>query len=61
MRHQFITAQLLGQARAALDAEASQLRPRASITDHLLRHGLVWGALTLLALVASATVVSGLN
>jgi hypothetical protein len=43
MRHQFITAQLLGQARAALDAEASQPRARASITDHLLRHGLVWG------------------
>ena len=61
MRHQFITAQLLGQARAALDAEASQPRARASISDHLLRHGLVWGVLTLLALVALATVVSGLH
>jgi hypothetical protein len=61
MRHQFISAQLLWQAQAALDAEASQPRPQASITDHLLRHGLVRGALTLLALVASATVVSGLH
>ena len=61
MRHQFINAQLLWQARAALDAEADQPRPQASITDHPLRHGLVWGALTVLALVALAAVVSGLN
>ena len=61
MRHQFISAQLLGQARAALDAEASQPRARASTTTTPLRHVLVWGALMLLALVASATVVSGLG
>jgi hypothetical protein len=41
MHHQFINAQLLGQAQAALDAEANQPRPQASITDHPLRHVLV--------------------
>ena len=61
MHHQFINAQLLWQAQAALDAEANQPRAQASITDHPLRHVLVWGASTLLAFVASATVVSGLN
>ena len=61
MHHQFINAQLLWQAQAALDAEANQPRPQASITDHPLRHVLVWGALTLLALVTSATVVSRLT
>ena len=61
MHHQFINAQLLWQAQAALDAEANQPRPQASITDHPLRHVLVRGALTLLALVTSATVVSRLT
>jgi hypothetical protein len=61
MRHQVITAQLLSQARAALDDEANQPGAQASITDRPVRQGLVWGASTLLALVASATVVSGLN
>ena len=63
MRHQFITAQLLWQARAALDAEADQPRPRpqASISDHPLRHVLVRGALLLFALVGSAAVVSRLT
>jgi hypothetical protein len=60
MRHPFITAQLLWQARAALDAEANAL-PQAGITDHRLRQVLVWGASTLLAFVALATVVSGLT
>jgi hypothetical protein len=41
MHHQFINAQLLWQAQAALDAEANQPRPQASITDHPLRHVLV--------------------
>ena len=61
MHHQFINAQLLWQAQAALDAEANQPRARTSITDHLLRHGLVRGALPLLALVTSAAVVSRLT
>ena len=61
MRHQVIIAQLLSQAQAALDDEANQPRAQASITDRPVRQGLVWGASTLLALVASATVVSGLN
>jgi hypothetical protein len=61
MHHQFINAQLLWPAQAALDAEANQPRPQASITDHPLRHVLVRGALPLLALVASATVVSRLT
>jgi hypothetical protein len=61
MRHQVITAQLLSQAQAALDAEANQPRAQASITDRPVRQGLVWGASTLLALLALATVVSGLN
>jgi hypothetical protein len=53
MRHQVVNVQLLWQAQAALDDEASQPRPRASINHHPLRQGLVWGALTLLALVAA--------
>ena len=53
MRHQVITAQLLSQAQAALDDEARQPRPRASINHHPLRQGLVWGALPVLALVAA--------
>ena len=61
MRHQFINAQLLWQAQAALDAEANHPRAQASTTTTPLRHVLVWGALMLLALVASATVVSGLG
>ena len=61
MHHQFINAQLLRQAQAALDAEANQPRPQASIIDHPLRHVLVRGALPLLALVTSAAVVSRLT
>ena len=61
MRHQVITAQLLSQAQAALDAEANQPRAQASITDRPVQQGLVWGASTLLALLALARVVSGLN
>ena len=61
MHHQFITAQLLRQAQAALDAEASQPQPQASISEHPLRHVLVGGALFLFALVASAAVVSRLT
>jgi hypothetical protein len=61
MRHQIITAQLLSQAQAALDDEANQPRAQASITDRPVRHRLVWGASTLLAFLALATVVSGLN
>ena len=34
---------------------------KASISDRPDRQGLVWGASTLLALLALATVVSGLN
>jgi hypothetical protein len=61
MHHQFINAQLLWQAQAALDAEADQPRPQASIGGHPLRHVLVRGALLLFALVASAAVVSRLT
>ena len=61
MHHQFINAQLLWQARAALDAEVDQPRPQPSISDHPLRHVLVRGALLLFALVASAAVVSRLT
>ena len=61
MHHQFINAQLLWQAQAALDAEADQPRPQASIGGHPLRHVLVWGALLLFALLALATVVSRLT
>ena len=61
MRHQVITAQLLSQAQAALDDEANQPRAQASITDRPVRQGLVWGASTLLALLAPVTAVSGLN
>ena len=61
MHHQFINAQLLWQAQAALDAEANQPRPQASITDRPLRHVLVRGCLALARLVAPATVVSRLT
>jgi hypothetical protein len=40
---------------------ANQPRAQASITDRPVRHRLVWGASTLLAFLALATVVSGLN
>ena len=61
MRHAFIAAQLLGQAQAALGAEANKPLAQAGSTDHRLRHGSVWGASALLALGAFATVVSGLT
>jgi hypothetical protein len=61
MRHQVINAQLLWQAQAALDAEADQQRARAGSVDRRLRHGLVWGASTLLGFLALATAVSGLT
>jgi hypothetical protein len=61
MRHAFIAAQLLRQAQVALDVEANEPLAQAGITDHHLRHVLVWGASALLALGAFATVVSGLT
>lgn len=54
-------AQLLWRAQAALDAEVDEPRAKAGNPNHRLRHLLIWGALPLLALVASATVVSGLT
>jgi hypothetical protein len=61
MRHAFITAQLLRQAQAALDAEANAPPAQAGSTDHRLQHGPVWGASALIALGAFATVVSALT
>jgi hypothetical protein len=61
MRHAVIAAQLLGQAQAALRAEANQPLTQAASTNHRLRHGPVWCASALLTLGAFATVVSGLT
>jgi hypothetical protein len=61
MRHQFITAQLLWQAQAALDAEANESRGAGQLHRPSQPAWLGWGASTLLGFVALATVVSGLT
>jgi hypothetical protein len=61
MRHAVIAAQLLGQAHAALRAEANQPLAQGGSTNHRLRHRPAWGASALLALGAFATAVSGLT
>jgi hypothetical protein len=59
MRHAFIAAQLLWEAQAARDVDGDEPRGQAGSPGHRLRPALGWGALTLLALVALATVVGG--
>jgi membrane protein required for beta-lactamase induction len=54
MRHPFITAQLLRQARAAIDVEASERPAQDAVPDLRVRRLLVWSAAILMvaALVA---------